>query len=106
MSETASGDTPVAAVAAARQPRQLVVGFAAETHDALATAAAKRAAKGLDLIVVNDVTEPGAGFGGPDNHVTLLDEAGPRHLSPRSKLQVAHTVLEWVAARRDRRAHG
>lgn len=96
----------IAAVAAARQPRQLVVGFAAETHDALATAAAKRAAKGLDLIVVNDMTEPGAGFGGPDNHVTLLDEAGPRHLSPRSKLQVAHAVLEWVAARRDRRAHG
>ena len=51
---------------------KVVIGFAAETQDLLANAAAKLASKQLDIIVANDVTEAGSGFGSEDNRVTLL----------------------------------
>lgn len=54
----------------------VVVGFAAETHDALAYGQDKLARKGLDYIAINDVSAPGAGFGGDTNHVVLLNAAG------------------------------
>jgi len=53
-----------------------VVGFAAETHDLVAEARRKLREKGLDLIVANDVTAPGAGFGSDTNAVRLLDARG------------------------------
>lgn len=72
----------------------VVVGFAAETHDLLANAAAKLAAKRLDLIVANDVTEPGSGFGADDNRVTLLFADGRQEALPlMSKREVAQRVL-------------
>ncbi|MDE2639778.1 MAG: bifunctional phosphopantothenoylcysteine decarboxylase/phosphopantothenate--cysteine ligase CoaBC, partial [Chloroflexota bacterium] len=52
--------------------RFVKVGFAAETEDLLANAAKKLAAKGLDLIVANDVGAQGSGFGSETNQVTLL----------------------------------
>jgi phosphopantothenoylcysteine decarboxylase/phosphopantothenate--cysteine ligase len=72
-----------------------VVGFAAETQDLLANAAAKLAAKRLDIIVANDVTEPGSGFGSDDNRVTLLFADGRQAALPlMGKREVAWRVLE------------
>ena len=54
-----------------RRHGSVVVGFALETNDVLANGRRKLASKDLDLIVVNDATEPGAGFGTDTNRVTL-----------------------------------
>jgi len=81
-----------------RRNGQLVVGFAAETDDVLENAAAKARAKRLDLVVVNDVTKPGAGFDVDTNIVTLLFPDGRRKpLEKMSKLDVANRVLDEVA---------
>ena len=62
----------LAGLGASKRPGQVLVGFAAETADLLANAAAKLAAKRLDLIVANDVSAPGVGFGHDTNAVELL----------------------------------
>lgn len=73
---------------------KLVVGFAAETEDLLDNAAIKLRAKRLDLIVANDVTEPGSGFGSDDNRVTLLFAGGRiESLPPLPKGEVARRIL-------------
>ena len=80
-----------------RRAGQLVVGFAAETGDLVARARVKLRRKGLDLIVANDVTEPGAGFGTDTNRATLLDRAGGCEALPlMSKLDLAHRILDAV----------
>jgi len=82
---------------AERRSGQIVVGFAAETGDLLARARRKLTGKNLDLIVANDVTEPGAGFGTETNRVTLLDRAGGCKALPLlSKRDVAHRILDAV----------
>ena len=86
----------VAAVAAAT-PRPFVVGFAAETHDALAKASGKRRSKGLDAIVVNDVSATGIGFDSPDNAVTLIHAQGEVVLPRMSKLGIAERLIAEVA---------
>lgn len=58
---------------AARQP--LLVGFAAETHDVVSYARGKLEKKGCDVVVANDVSEPGSGFGADDNRVTVIRRA-------------------------------
>jgi phosphopantothenoylcysteine decarboxylase/phosphopantothenate--cysteine ligase len=73
---------------------KVVVGFAAETQDLLANAQSKLAAKKLDLIVANDVTEAGSGFGADDNRVTLLYADGTQDALPAMpKGEVARRVL-------------
>ncbi len=73
----------------------VVIGFAAETQDCSPNAAAKLAAKRLDIIVANDVTEPGSGFGSDDNRVTLLFADGRQEPLPiMSKGDVAARVLD------------
>ena len=87
----------------ARKGGRLLVGFAAETGDVAAEARRKLAAKHLDLIVANDVTAPGAGFGGDTNAVRLLDAGGLDDALPvLDKEEVAARVLDWVAAHRRR----
>ena len=87
----------------ARKGERLLVGFAAETHDVAAEARRKLAAKRLDLIVANDVTAPGAGFGADTNLVRLIDAAGLDETLPLlPKEEVAGRVLDWIAARRTR----
>lgn len=86
----------VAALAAA-SPRPFVVGFAAETDDAIAKARAKRRAKGLDAIVVNDVSAPGIGFDSPDNAVTLIHAGGEVALPKMPKLGIAERLITEVA---------
>jgi phosphopantothenoylcysteine decarboxylase/phosphopantothenate--cysteine ligase len=75
----------------------VVVGFAAETEDLLQNARAKLKAKNLDLIVANDITAPGAGFGSDTNRVLLLGRDGrAAELPMMSKHDVAQVVLEHV----------
>lgn len=84
----------------ARKPGALIVGFALETGDAVEKAVAKLARKGLDLIVVNDALEPGAGFEVDTNQVTILDAAGGRvDLPLASKVAVAEAILDRVEVR-------
>jgi len=89
---------------AARKGRRLVVGFAAETNDVAQEARRKLREKRLDLIVANDVTAPGAGFGSDTNVVQLIDAAGETQALPvLPKEEVAGRILDWVVARRERR---
>jgi phosphopantothenoylcysteine decarboxylase / phosphopantothenate---cysteine ligase len=77
----------------------VVVGFALETEDAVAGGREKLAAKDLDLIVVNDATEPGAGFGVDTNRVTLIDRQGAEDRLPLlTKPDVADAILDRVEA--------
>ena len=81
----------------ARRPGQVVVGFAAETKELIVAARRKLSVKKLDLIVANDVTEPGAGFGTDTNRVVLIDRDGQvENLPLLPKRQVAHCVLDAV----------
>lgn len=76
---------------------RLFVGFAAETGDPQAEALRKLEAKGLDLIVANDVTQPDAGFAVDTNRVTFLSAAEPPHALPlQSKLEVGHAIIAWL----------
>lgn len=82
---------------------RVVVGFAAETEDLLANAAAKLAAKRLDLIVANDVTRADSGFGADDNAVTLLFADGRQQPLPLlPKIEVARAVLQAIIQILDR----
>ncbi|MFN3762996.1 MAG: bifunctional phosphopantothenoylcysteine decarboxylase/phosphopantothenate--cysteine ligase CoaBC [Anaerolineae bacterium] len=76
---------------------RVVVGFAAESQDLLENARAKLEAKGLDLIVANDITAADAGFAAETNRVVLLDqEGGVEELPLMSKAAVAEAVLDRV----------
>ncbi len=87
-------------LAARRQPGQLLVGFAAETDDVLARAREKLERKKVDLLVVNDVSAPGAGFDHDTNEVVLLGSDGAEIGVPLgSKRHVADAVLDAVVAR-------
>ena len=80
--------------------RPLLVGFAAETDDVEARAREKLAAKGADLLVVNDVSAEDAGFEVDTNRVVLLDRDGGRREVPlTSKAAVAAVVVDEVVAR-------
>jgi phosphopantothenoylcysteine decarboxylase / phosphopantothenate---cysteine ligase len=80
-----------------RKPGSMMVGFALETGDALAKGLAKLERKGLDLIVVNDALEPGAGFEKETNRVALLGRDGTRQILPlQSKREVAEAILDRV----------
>jgi phosphopantothenoylcysteine decarboxylase/phosphopantothenate--cysteine ligase len=76
--------------------RPVLVGFAAETGDAVPKARVKRAKKRVDLIVANDVSQPGAGFDVDTNAVTLVDADGEVAVPLRSKAQVAAVILDRV----------
>jgi phosphopantothenoylcysteine decarboxylase/phosphopantothenate--cysteine ligase len=87
----------ILAEVSARRSRQILVGFAAETKELVKRARRKLSAKRLDLIVANDVTEPGAGFGTETNRVTMIQRDGQvENLPLMSKREVAHRVLDAV----------
>ena len=95
----------LAGVSRRRAPGQLVVGFAAETDHLLENARAKVAAKGLDLLVANDVTAEGAGFDVDTNIVTFVFPDGrTRALERMSKMDVAGRLLDEIVALRQSRA--
>jgi phosphopantothenoylcysteine decarboxylase / phosphopantothenate---cysteine ligase len=84
-------------LAAQRRPEQTLVGFAAE-HGARALAYGrdKRTRKGLDAVVVNDVSQPGIGFDTTDNEVTIVTAAGDEHVPRATKAHVAQAILATV----------
>ena len=78
-----------------RKPGAVIVGFALETGDVISRGRAKLERKGLDLIVVNDALEPGAGFETPTNRVTILGRDGStRDVPLQDKRGVADAVLD------------
>ena len=82
-----------------KRPGQILVGFAAETNDVTAYAAAKLARKNLDWIAANLVGVPGRGFAADDNAVTLLGRGGARiELALQSKPELARKILAVVTA--------
>jgi len=86
-----------------RQVPPLLVGFAAETGS-LDRAEAKLRRKGVDILVANDVSEAGSGFGTDTNRVTILTADGGREAFPLlAKAAVADLLLDRVAAALDER---
>jgi phosphopantothenoylcysteine decarboxylase/phosphopantothenate--cysteine ligase len=87
----------LASTIGARAKRLVTVGFALETNTPLENGRGKLASKQLDLIVVNDATEPGAGFGVDTNRVTFIERDGrtePQRLL--AKGEVADLILDRV----------
>ena len=83
----------------ARRLRAVLVGFAAETGNLLVNARKKLAEKGADLIVANDITAPGAGFGSATNIVQFVERSGQvTELPCLAKEEVAARLLERVQA--------
>ncbi len=79
---------------------RLFVGFAAETGDPAPEARRKLAAKGLDLIVANDVSQTDAGFAVDTNRVVLIAADGTSQALPlMSKLDVARAIMRWCEER-------
>jgi phosphopantothenoylcysteine decarboxylase/phosphopantothenate--cysteine ligase len=90
-----------------RRPDQLLVGFAAEHGDgAVAYGRDKLERKGLDAIVVNDISRAGIGFDAADNEVVIVARDGSERTVPRaSKESVAAAILDEVTRLREQR-HG
>ena len=83
-----------------RKPGAVIVGFALETGDAVEKGRAKLQSKSLDLIVVNDALEPGAGFEVETNRVVLLSSDGSATpLALASKRAIADGILDSVEER-------
>jgi phosphopantothenoylcysteine decarboxylase / phosphopantothenate---cysteine ligase len=82
---------------ARRKKKSVIVGFALETTDGLRNAKAKLKSKELDFVVLNDATEPGAGFGGDTNRVTVIARDGKaEELELMSKTDLAEVLLDRV----------
>jgi phosphopantothenoylcysteine decarboxylase / phosphopantothenate---cysteine ligase len=91
----------LAGLGARKRPGQTIVGFAAETDEVRQNAAAKLAAKGIDLIVANDVSSPGAGFEHDTNQVVIMDADGTEREVPLAdKRAIARAVFDAVTQRR------
>jgi phosphopantothenoylcysteine decarboxylase/phosphopantothenate--cysteine ligase len=87
----------LAALGAARRPGQVLVGFAADgAAAAVERARAKRAAKGADLFVFNDVSRTDIGFDALENEVVVLSEAGERRVDKAPKREIAAAVWDEV----------
>ncbi|MGZ3435632.1 MAG: bifunctional phosphopantothenoylcysteine decarboxylase/phosphopantothenate--cysteine ligase CoaBC [Gemmatimonadaceae bacterium] len=82
---------------AKRKKKSLIVGFALETTDGLKNAKEKLKSKELDFVVLNDATEPGAGFGVDTNRVTVIARDGKaEELALMSKSDLAEVLLDRV----------
>ncbi|QEI14321.1 bifunctional phosphopantothenoylcysteine decarboxylase/phosphopantothenate--cysteine ligase CoaBC [Cellvibrio japonicus] len=86
----------VAAVARLPQ-RPFTVGFAAESEHLVEYARRKLVRKKLDLVIANDITQPGIGFNSDNNAVTLVDAAGEQVIDQRSKTQLARELVTILA---------
>jgi phosphopantothenoylcysteine decarboxylase / phosphopantothenate---cysteine ligase len=76
--------------------RPLLVGFAAETADVVASARRKQREKNVDLVVANDVSRTDAGFEVDTNEVTLISSAGEETLPLQSKSAIAAQVIQRI----------
>lgn len=87
----------IIASVAALEDKPLVVGFAAETNDTMENARAKRERKGLDAIVLNDVSDRSIGFNSDDNAATLIYAQGEITFTKQDKRQLAHGLVRALA---------
>ncbi len=87
----------IVASVAASATRPFTVGFAAETRDVVQYAQDKLSRKRLDLIVANDVSQPGIGFNSDDNAVTLVTSTTTETLPTTSKQQLARQLISRIA---------
>lgn len=76
---------------------QFLCGFCMETEDLITRAQHKLASKNLDLVVANSLTEPGCGFAGDTNGVTLVSSEGNRILPVNAKSSIAHEIIQVIA---------
>ncbi|MDP8954639.1 MAG: bifunctional phosphopantothenoylcysteine decarboxylase/phosphopantothenate--cysteine ligase CoaBC [Actinomycetota bacterium] len=91
----------LAALVARRRPGQTLVGFAAEWGEPAAGARSKLEAKGVDVVVANDVSAPGVGFDHDTNAVVIVSGAGMElNVGPADKRDVARAVIDAVIAHR------
>ena len=80
-----------------KKKSQILAGFALETHNEMANAAAKLKRKNLDLIVMNSLQDAGAGFGNDTNKVTLIDSNNIiDKFELKSKEEVARDILDKI----------
>lgn len=91
-------DDILAWLGAHRRPGQFLCGFSMETQNMLENSRAKLEKKQIDMIVANNLRTEGAGFGTDTNVVTLITRDGVQELEKMSKLQVAHRILDRIAA--------
>jgi phosphopantothenoylcysteine decarboxylase/phosphopantothenate--cysteine ligase len=91
----------LSALAAARRPGQILIGFAAEHGEgALAYARAKLDRKRLDAVVLNDVSDPSIGFDSPENEVVVVTAERDEHVPKAAKADVAGAILDMVLSDR------
>lgn len=76
---------------------RVLVGFAAESQDVVAYAHKKLMEKNLDLVVANDITEPGLGFGSDSNRVIFVTSGDDRVLPAMTKRSIARTLADEVS---------
>lgn len=87
----------IVATVAALPQRPFVVGFAAETENLLDNARGKLERKGLDLVIANDVSDPGIGFGSEDNQVLVVSPTGTLRPPRLPKTQLARLLVDQIA---------
>jgi len=85
-------------LAASARPGLYRVGFAAEAGPRLDRARAKKAAKGVDLLVFNDILAAGVGIGSDENEITLIAADGETHVPRAAKAVCAAAILDRVEA--------
>jgi phosphopantothenoylcysteine decarboxylase/phosphopantothenate--cysteine ligase len=91
----------------AQKDGKFLIGFAAETEDLLGNARLKLAAKNLDMIVANDVTQPGSGFDADTNIAAILDRRGGERMLPlMTKDELAAEILNYMLAVKATRCDG
>ena len=79
-----------------RGPGLFRVGFAAEAGPRLDRARAKKAAKGVDLLVFNDILAEGVGIGSDENEITILTPGGEVHVPRTSKTACAAAIADQI----------
>ncbi len=84
----------LAGIAKQRRPGQVIVGFAAEDSEDIGRAREKLERKGVDLIVLNDISDPTIGFDATDNAVVLVTATDAQHVSRAPNEQIAAAILD------------
>ncbi len=80
--------------AAGKKKRPFIIGFSAETGPEIKRARMKLKTKKMDMIIFNDVTEPGSGFDTDTNRITIIDKQGEISTSLLTKDSAAHAILD------------
>ena len=94
----------LATLSAERRPGQTLVGFAAEHGpEGVERARRKLERKGLDAVVVNDISREDIGFDSGENEVTIVTEAGERQLTKAPKVEIARAIVDLVEEMRHER---